>query len=574
MESHIAQSDQEVMQDSDLNPVSESPPKTVHQQALDEPLTAGFAVLRVAQLINPDIYYVGCEFETSNAVTDKESERVRDRDVEAATTGSSRQLAAKNEQSDPPETYSTILDNLAELNPLQKYLTKSSVYSRLCRFAKICLSMFAVVICIDKTVSTVILCLVTKLEHHGGETMESTNSMVGFIVLFLVNISSLVILFSTIFNGHLLWRLFGQRLFLVSRSYQYKSMISLLIFTYFEYLINISFINNLYEWDFTSNDIKSERYSVFANLRILSTDTDMDHYLVDIILTLFQFARGVIRISPYITMNYAIICLRAHIEAIRGQKLLVDSLKRRQKLRLAITSRKQNGAANLGRLDKSQPVYSNGHVTAPVPRKKKVSFVMGESPTEAPKLRQLRVVSSITEEDREPESKSPPRLELSSSSSTDFLDRVRDFEQLESYITNLYIFSGQLNRLMSLQGLSVFFIVHNLVISVSVIVPEAIRGGAPMVHLIRALLVVIGMVPFVLGQSLNSQLCELSRQIDRIIIQRQFVHRRRDNLIRIRELIHDVKAKCGSMLSFNIETGVKYLVVAFASAFFIEQERK
>lgn len=526
----------------------ECKPRTIFSlcNTSDEPLIAGFALLRLAQLINFDVHYIGGTGSETNNPQDS-------KDVESAD----------DKKKQPITSSQTVLDDLANSSSLWRYLAKFGALRMIVRVVKISLSLLAIILCFDKLFSIVILCLTTRLGSNltPGNTdkiQSTTNQTVRSLVLFIINMSSLYILFSTVFNGHLLWNLFSQRIFLVRRKFQYKMMIVLLLFTYFEYLVNISFVNNLYEWDLNSDNIKSKSYSVLANLRILVTDSDADHQVVDLLLGVFQFARGIIRISPYITINYAILCLRAHIGAIRCQRLLVDSLKKRQRLRLVIMNRDRADLLAVGK--RRVQVSGDQRLSG---RKKKVSFVTSDMKTSPGPHIELPVGDAKQQ-----------TIAADEQEADDLLGRVRDFDQLEMYINNLYVFSNQLNRFMSCQGLGVFFIVHNLVISASLIVPDAIRGGAPMVQLIRTLVVLMGLVPFALGQALNGQLAELSRQIDRIIIQRQFVHRRRDNLIRIRELIHDIKVNCGSMLNFNIETGIKYLVVAFATAFFIEQERK
>lgn len=619
----------------------------------NEPLLGGFALLRVVQLLNFDIYYLGL---SRNSSTKSSTNNLAD--PELATPRITSVVSLKPEStirtqvnSNSQIYYRTLLDELADYNPIQKYINKYSILDCFCRLLKICLSLFAIIIGIDKTISNIILCLSSNIEIKGGGAQEQANSSMGLSVLILVNISSIYILFSTVFNGHILWNLLNQRLFLVSKQFQCKTMLILLIFVYLEYIVRIAFVSNLYEWDFTSNNIQSGNYSVFANLRIFLTEQDEEHYYIDIILTIIQFARGIIRISPYITINYAIICLKEHVRTIRNQHLLTDSLKKKQKLRLVVSNRSKknqdgkNGvrkkkvifATNLnaqtttvdengrrltltpssndedilkhfnqehesmreiGSIEsiyqskvRDTSVHSIGNISTISSRN---SFELGQQNTfyrsdnkfangryhiddlnQFDKANNGRNISSSYDTK---ENKQSNNLDMLSNRTGEkqniYLKKISDFDELESYITNLYIFTGRLNRVMSRQGLTVFFIVHNLVITVSLIVPEAVRGGIAMAYITRFLLILIGIMPFVIGESLNEQLEQLSKQIDRIIIQQQFIYTRRDNLVRIRELIHDIRVNCGGMLNFNMKTGIKYLVVAFASAFFIEQERK
>lgn len=642
---------------------------------VSEPLLGGFALLRVVQLLNFDIYYLGL----SRKVTTKKGLNDNFVDPELAktiTTTITRvqtvdsfdtpEYTVRGSQvnlSDPKEYYETFLDELASYNPLQKYINKYSLLNGFCRLLKICLSLFAIIIGIDKTISNIILCFTSNIESKGGDAQEQANSSMGLSVLILVNISSIYILFSTVFNGHLLWNLLSQRLFLVSEKFQCKTMLILLIFVYLEYVVSIAFVNNLYEWDFTSNNIQSGSYSVFANLRIFLTEQDEEHYYIDILLTIIQFARGIIRISPYITINYAIICLKEHIKTIRNQHLLTDSLKKKQKLRLVVSNRNKkiqdgkngkdvrkkrvnfvtnlNGQAatstvaslsgdedarrstltpnsndddiikhfnqehNLRERESLDSIYlikvrdrnihSSGNISTissrnsfesshqqnPLDRSNKLNanggYLIDDLNNKSNCLRNTNYMNvDLIKEYKQfnHNNKLLSRYKRGEEHSNIYLKKIKDFDELESYITNLYIFTGRLNRVMSRQGLTVFFIVHNLVITVSLIVPEAVRGGIIMAYIIRFLVILIGIMPFVIGESLNEQLEQLSKQIDRIIIQQQFIYTRRDNLVRIRELIHDIRVNCGGMLDFNMETGIKYLVVAFASAFFIEQERK
>lgn len=649
---------------------------------LNEPLMGGFALLRAAQLLNIDVYYIGlesrsCRLSGGQSCWSKgdDCEAMARRDVSVVRTCDSPSSAAAaaaaanviQEIESEEDCYRTILDDFASYNPLQKYIDRSEFLRVGCKLAKIFLSLTAIMIGFNEMLSTFVLCLMTietKLEtsSESSHSNSNSNSSMGLFVLVLVQFSSIYILFSTIFNGHLIWNLFSQRQFLISRRFQYKTMLKLLVFIYLEYVIQIAFVSNLYDWDFTSNNIESGSYSVLANLRILVTFKDFDHFYVDILMTILAFARGIIRISPYITINYAIICLKEHINTIRNQRLLTDSLKKRQKLRLVVgkTSQRRRNVAGESKVMGSL-VSGAGNNRA----KKRVNFVTepvdflsttsgrvlatssetsfggggGGNSTDSSAARrqtlgavsyplqtinpQNSILSAADQQQNHANGQTNSLQKLTQSISDQenpfsttkngldqqqnkqvngsignnnrspisgrdvggggggkrnskdlFLERIEDFDELESYITNMYIFTGKLNRFMSSQGLTVFFIVHNLVISVSLIIPDAIKGGVVMVQFIRLLLILIAILPFIVGQSLSAQLEQLSKQIDRIIIQQHFIHRRRDNLVRIRELIHDIKVNCGGMLNFNVATGIKYLVVAFASAFFIEQERK
>lgn len=628
--------------------------EAAQESASNEPLLGGFALLRVAQLLNFDIYYLGSTRKSNNKTVKLDPEL-------ACAVSSAPRLQSSSFASDynklpsisanpSSKPYKTLLDELASYNPIQKYIDKYSILDAFSRFLKICLSLSAIILGIDKTISNIVLCLNSNIESR-GDTEEQANSSMGLSVLILVNLSSIYILFATVFNGHILWNLLSQRLFLVSKRFQCKTMMFLLIFVYLEYIVSIAFVNNLYEWDFTSNNIQSGSYSVFANLRIFLTEQDEEHNFIDILLTIIQFARGVIRISPYITINYAIICLIEHIKTIRNQHLLTDSLKKKQKLRLVVTNRSRKLEANNNSRDEAgvkkkkvifvtnnsanNLLFASDNVVADdrrqtlsaglnddemiqhvggqeSMRKNLETIYLGQIISGKMSKTGLRSSLELSESDQnlikdsrmkqQPNSSTtnnnissdswfntnnehdtdhrlkPTKQRLSSHNKERkkniYLAKINDFDELESYITNLYVFTGRLNRVMSRQGLTVFFIVHNLVITVSLIVPEAVRGGPIMAYIIRFLVILIGIMPFVIGESLNEQLEQLSKQIDRIIIQQQFIYTRRDNLVRIRELIHDIRVNCGGMLNFNMETGIKYLVVSFASAFFIEQERK
>lgn len=612
----------------------------VTQTQLNEPLIGGLAWLRAVQLLNFDIYYIHFSIKSREA-----TKLYRSGDVETAANIQKDAVYFAIDGGDEARQvyYSTILDTLAKSNPLQKYIDKYEILDKFCRFLKIFLSLTAIVICFDRTLANIILCLVTRNSMNPDE--NSTNSNMGLIALISVNASSLYILYSTIFNGHLIWNLFSRRLFLVSRRFQVKTMIMLLPFIYLEYLINIVFVDNLYEWEYTSNSMSSGKFSVLANLRILATEKDEDDNLIDTFMTIIQFVRGIIRISPYIMVNYAIVCLGEHINLVRNQHLLTESLKKRTKLRLAVRRGKgntKNGKSTTGKSKKKvnfdKKSIGGSHMTGSnnttnldslevssanrSQRKSVVNLDVDQLSSlqvqtkfqQHPNRAQANsenisndlieyhnpntacVVSLTTSSDYEGTNRDmdtsdrltfvSPIIEGSVGNIGDiegldraesrkiYLNRIRDFDELESYITNLYIFTGRLNRFMTRQGLSVFYIVHNFLISASVIRPEAIHGGPVMIYLIQSLMVVLAFVPFMFGESLNGQLEQLSKQIDRIIIQQQLTHNRRDNLVRIRELIHDIRVNCGGMLNFNVEDGIKFLVIAFASAFFIEQERK
>lgn len=611
---------------------------------LNEPLLGGFALLRAAQLLNIDVYYVGLETRSCGRILSSGGQKTmvcwQRGDVEAIVAGknvptvrscSSIDRAALKSISESNDDvaikkkanrcYRTILDDLAECNPLQKYIDDRDWLRAFCRLAKIFLSLAAIMMGFNELISTILLCLVTtigskKLDNIGSnQTTAATtlstamssnsenqaNSSVGLLVLVLVQFSSIYILFSTIFNGHLLWNLFSQRQFLVSKRFQYKTMLRQLTFIYLEYIINTAFVSNLYDWDAISNNIEAANYSMLANLRILVTYKDFDHFYVDILMSVISFARGIIRVSPYITINYVIICLREHISTIRNQRLLTDSLKRRQKLRVVVgkTSARSGGKSAaakavglLGGGAASRSTKRVNFVTEPPTRRQTIVSGVNDlsRPVEILGQRQQSQRDNLNQEatgsellqrngwPSEPEQLEALKAETQSSDFSknddddNFLERIESFDELEAYITNLYIFTGKLNRFMSSQGLTVFFIVHNLLICASLIRPEVISGGTFMVQLIRLLLILIAIKPFVAGQSLTAQLAQLSKQIDRIIIQQHFIHRRRDNLVRIRELIHDIRINCGGMLNFNVATGIKYLVGAFACAFFIEQE--
>ena len=689
----------------------------------NEPLLDGFVLLRLVQLLNFDVYYIvhdeldaTAESRGGRADLDEQQDLGGEHKLRSRFPADDLEANAKTRASDKeqvavwgPRRRLNLMEEIGDSNAIVQLVRGSRFLSALCRYLKIVLSLLAIMISVDKTLSTIFLCLMRRIDIHSGSSTvrlqaadngtsgligsrpmtaapagaattsgaayEASDVTMGWFVLVLVNLSAMSILFSTVFNGHLLWNLLSQRLFLVSRRFQYKTMLCLLVFVYLEYIINISFINNLYGWPLAIDDLSYKlqvegslesapsggsgagqqqdvvnngngsrnSFSVMANLERFVTEQDQEHDLVDVLLTIVQFARGVIRISPYITINYVIICLKEHIKTIRNQYLLTESLKKRQKLRLVVKNRRVNLRATNGGKFQATGGLSNGGGAGAGRKPKRVIFATETSGLErrasitvngqlfqagdlnngsatgvvaadmalrqlqissssasssaatSPGLRQSaaspislgsRSASSLSEgkassiiavessaalgdglSGEEPESSSRKRKRPNN-----YLDRVRDFDELESYITNLYIFTGRLNRLMSAQGLAMFFIVHNLIISCALIVPEAVRGGPLMAQLIRLLVILIGIVPFVCGQSLSSQLEQLSKQIDRIIIQQQFVSRRRDNLVRIRELLHDIRVNCGGMLNFDVKTGIKYLVVAFASAFFVEQE--
>jgi len=646
----------------------------------DEPLLDGFSLLRLVQsFLNPDINYIGLvgretqpektecrkclasrrgslfgqaggegkEVESyedgptksrdQNQSFDKVLDRTEIVSVQIGHKGSTDIALQKcpHINSRKPNLY----EELTDLVTLKRFVNPSSYLGSIIKLAQICLSLMAIMVSIDKTLSTVLLCIFSRsdikrksmLEGQPSMPYEASDVSMSWFVLVLVNLSSTYILISTIFNGHLLWNLLDQRLFLVSRHFQYKTMLSLIIFAYLEYIINISFINHLFGWSFEGEDLEGngkvekkgnlhESYSILSRLEIFVTDQNQENSIMDILLTVLQFSRGVIRISPYITINYVIICLNEHIRAIRNQVLLTESLKKKQKLRLVV---KSSRAANLSvrsnnRLAVAQPngnrKLSFGTIASPGGQfygnraKKRVIFAtqtsganietvgngsaLDEALNQVSKqnfghtdgnsltrngvtsIRENNSVNSIFIPCKNSQMTDANKNEDKRANEARYSNRIRDFYELESYITNLYIFTGRLNRLMSRQGLAMFFIVHNLIITCSLIVPEAIKGGPPMVQFIRLLVIIIGIVPFRCGQSFNGQLKQLSKQIDRIIIQQQFFGRRRDNLIRIRELLHDIRIDCAGMLNFNIETGLKYLVIAFASAFFIEQEGK
>lgn len=696
-----------------------TPPQRPTSSSEDEALLDGFILLRLAQLLNIDVYYIGhqqrplrrpgqhCSRKSANesrrqpveenewvsTAADKSSSRHAPPDMESvldATGSTTREQDWRQLQIQEPPHRRNLMDELQEINPFRELLERHPRLGDLLRIVRIGLSLLATMISVDKTISSLLLCLLSRPDIKGrpgniGLAYEASDITMSWLVLILLNSCSMYILFSTVFNGHLLWALLSQRLFLVSRRFQYKTMLSMLVFIYLEYIVNISFVNNLFGWSFESNgepDSESQpggswhklsvsqsstsggsssssksvtrngmmhghgihqSYSVLSNLETFVTEKDEANLLVDIGLTVFQFARGIIRMSPYITINYVTLCLNEHIKTIRNQTLLTESLKRKQKLRMVVKSKRvvdrasnSIGAVPLSssnsELNGANQANGNGPIRSPVNAraKKRVIFAtetsgkqqtllqMGDnnslrpplssplsgasssrttSPTslagsqrstsslsceqvgelpQAPRASQLSPAPnrlySVESSDGSTISMNLRAAQKRRSDRHSYLDRIKDFEELESYVTNLYIFTGRLNRLMSRMGLAMFFIVHNLVITATLIVPEAIRGGSPMVQLIRVLVVLIGIVPFVAGQALDGQLEQLSKQIDRIIIQQQFISRKRDNLVRIRELLHDIRVNCGGMLNFNVATGIKYLVVAFASAFFIEQE--
>lgn len=547
----------------------------------------------MVQLLNFDLHYIRIRIDSAQAPKLRPTE----------TIGAISSIGAQDRNLEHNERVETVFDDLMGANFLRELSCRWWILGSFLVYLRICLSLMAIMFSVDKTLSTILLCLMSRIDLKSTDMREVSDSSLGWTVLILINMSSLYIIVSLIFNGHMLWDLLSKRLFLVERSYQYKVMLLLIAFVYLEYIINVAFINNLYDWNLNSGTLNNG-YSVLTSLKRLVTEQDEQNHYVDTLLTVVQFARGIIRISPYITINYVMICLRRHINAIRNQSLLTDSLKKRQKLRLVVTNRRTNN------MQKRHQDLNSGitkKILTDNGRKKRVLFAKDAiQPTKdnisntnsrqvdssRAALVSIRSISGNIEDqsisaliDR----KSPPVAVANATSSTTsslmttikipqkgsrraLLEIIRDFEELESYITNLYIFTESINRVMSRQGLAVFFIIHNLVISCSLILPEPIKGGIFMAHFIRALLIIIGLAPFFFGQLLSYELEELSKQIDRIIIQQQFTKFRRDNLVCIRELLHEIQLNCGGMLNFNIETGVKYLVVAFASAFFIEQE--
>lgn len=585
-----------------------------HTNQSNEALLHGFAILRMMQLLNFDIHYIriGSDSEANSSNRTESKLRLTESSAAGEMSLQGRKSVDYNGRDRSNEPVRTIFDDLMGTGFFIELSNRWWLLGSLLVYLKICLSLLAIMFSVDKTLSTILLCLMSRIDLKSTDMREVSDSSLGWTVLILVNLSSLYIIVSLIFNGHILWDLLSRKLFLVERSYQYKVMLSLIAFVYLEYIINVAFINNLYDWNLNSGGTLNNGYSVLASLKRLVTEQDEQNYYIDTLLTVIQFSRGIIRISPYITINYVMICLKRHINAIRNQSLLTDSLKKRQKLRLVVTNRK----TNLPRRQLNGDLESMKKSSTDIGRKKRVLFAkemvqkrdtadnnmsslveptLKNEPEQSEDSRRAlaplqtgsgnlgdRSISALIDQ----KSTAPAAVSTNSSTSSPIatsrirhkshrnalLEIIRNFEELESYITNLYIFTESINRVMSKQGLAVFFIIHNLVISCALILPEPIKGGIFMAHFIRALLIIMGLTPFFLGQSLSYELEELSKQIDRIIIQQQFTKFRRDNLVCIRELLHEIQINCGGMLNFNIETGVKYLVVAFASAFFIEQE--
>jgi len=670
-----------------------------------ETLLYGLRLLRLIQLINFDVSYISSFFQSlPPCETKPKPDPTKSRIC--------------------PVSQATNLETSFRFNSVGLRQFIASFLRILLKNFKIMLSFMAICLSLTKSLATILLCLIVRSDRLtqgnqssrapiGSETdpreYDSPNITMGWLVLILVNLSSTSILFSLVFNGHLLWDLLGQRLFLVSKRFQHKIMLSLLIFILFEYAVNSLFVNNLFDWSFRQADqdesypggdrmenkppMNHSSFSMFdergsysdtkwyenitsghvlKTIKVLVTSHDRDNRGIDLLLSVIQFARGILRVSPYITINFCIICLRKHIETIRKQHLLTKSLKRRCRLRMVLANQSKTPKLaqsekklNTNRSSKPQLFIRRfsllpGSLTDGRAEKKKVNFLTRKSPSPSCSALAVRPSSRLSEdvpEAVEPtttkdeeglqitsrswtsanissldlqrlspsllslsansmNSQSDPRtnhltaagdqelscLPTSSSASgrsyaldgqqahessrtekkdhERYLNCIKDFHALEMSITKLYIFTGRLNRLMSRLGLTVFFIVHNLLISCSLIIPQAIDGfsyeedniSMIRVYVVKILIIVIGIVPFVCGQSLNDQLEQLSKQIDRIIILQQINSSRRDNLVRTRELVHDIRLNCAGMLVFNIENGIfKYLLVAFAGAFFVEQ---
>lgn len=541
----------------------------------------------------------------------------------------------------------TVLDIVNQYNPFEKLIQKSYSFSMFCDFIKISLSIIAITIVVDKiflTVlissfkdfdvnsinigsdssidfsntskhsndesnkvyhkviltnnSTLIAATINDTSHtsnhtHGKghesnrdiENSEPETGLVSFIVLILYQLSELIIVYNTIFNGHLMWNLFNQRLFLVCTRYQYKIMLKLFVFVYIEYYIYIAFIENLYSFSNInlinySSELPSweSPFNCAINL-ILGRElaSARVNLFLDIISNAIYFTRSMIRISPYIALNYSIACLVVHVENIRSQQLFSKSLKKRGyidsknpiKNKQALSNQRLNqNKQQLMMIDhqqsRDQSIFFTSNQNSPVKRDPSINILSDDSLS---KNKNIDIPDDATTIHISHDNS------ISSCDVNDFSNRIKDFEELESYITNLYVYTCRLNRVMTIQGVGYFFVIHNTIISCSLLKHELIKGGPIFAYLINLLVVVIGFLPFYLSYSFDEQLAELSKQIDRIIIQQKFIYRRRDNLVRIRELINDIKINCGS-LHFNFKAGLKYTGVAFATAFFIKQERK
>ena len=585
-------------------------------------LLDGFKLLRRLQLVNYDVHYIN-------------------------------EAKLKPKQCTSEALLSSRLIKGERLKKLLKLLADS---------LRIWLSFVAILISVGKLLACLFLCLLSRDNQQTATTTfggpnglfeESKNDATpavttGWCVLIAINFSSTLILFSTIFNGHLLCELLGQPLFLVAKRFQIRTMLALFVVILLEYIFQSCLVSNLLAIPSDTEQTRQSKpqgqnntrlrgetalssepehwnHEILSNLEAFVTERHQTNRWLNILLGLGQFARGIIRLGPFITMNYCIICLRHHIEILRNQRLLTDSLKRRQRLKMVVAS--SSGARALrassmlagalghtgdlqagpaGELSRRNP--SDG---ANLRTQKRVLFASQASPTlglAAQNLRQLpsiglinpsgvfepapgaldhtsgqpfqrarRLVGSCTNWLQTLAGRCRRRRRGHSATSAKYLDRVRDFHELETSIIRLYIFAGHLNRLMSRLGLGMFFVAHNLLISCSLIAPQAIGwqqapGPQLMVHTIQAMLILVAMLPFVCGQSLGAQLARLSKQIDRIIILQRINSTRRDHLVRTRELLHDIRLNCAGMLAFNVQNGLfKYLLVAFACAFFIEQ---
>lgn len=477
------------------------------------------------------------------------------------------------------------------------------------------------------------------LANH-SQTFESElqTGMVTFIVLMLYQISELIILTDTIFRGHLIWNLLSQRLFLVSRKYQIKTMLFLLVFAYCDYFLYICFVENLFQVTskplVTTNNrvISSQGLSPSIALLIghkppsiqehTTAGSESASVLLLFLSDILYFSRTIIRIGPYISMNYAIACLCEHIGNIRNQQLFIESLNKRHKSRLAVPQEKlqrqsakvrlRNStltpftaatATNSKRGDSVASSFLSPSMSSARASYSSVSDAVGArtslshlqlldvdplqyqqqsakvTPTTSSNRQSLATNNTasnsqavyITEKASELAMQRGAEFALLKKRKQ-FCDRITNFDELETYVTDLYVFAGRLNSLISRQGLVFYFIVHSLIISSMLLAPEKIGGSLVSIYILYAIVIVLGLLPFYFGYCLDEQLVELSKQIDRIIVHHQFIYRRRENLVRIRELISDIKISCGGMLHFNIKSGIKFLIVSSATAFFIKQE--
>lgn len=415
---------------------------------------------------------------------------------------------------------SNILDRLYFIIPFREYYERSPQLRLGLRCIKTMWTVGLVIIFYYKIFAGIVSCFFLK-----DESFYSFELLVRLSFMLNAALSCKTL----ITKGHKFWNCLSQKLFLVSSKTQCKIVSALILMNFIDFIaVRMVLGHKALNWACVTKEY-NPKY-IWATHTYINFDSDFMNGL----LLYIQIGKIITSCSSITTISYIMLCIKEHVYSTRHLLILSNSIKK-------------------------HPILK---------RKKYKKSLQNPHTNNVKSIATARQTSELVPKDIANGTSLP--ADINNLGSEAFMGKFQDIEQ---NLNELYLFVSQLNEVSSEQNLLGFVIVQNMLTTMSLIGKQDTEMGLYS-WVIRIMILTTGLAPYICGHLLNSQLNLLSEQLDRVIIQQQLNHNTGDRIIRLKELVNDIKIDCGGLFSFNIQSGIKFIVVAVSAGFFITQERK